>query len=969
VSHTEIYKPVHYLFEAVASARAEEVALICGEHSITYGELNRRANQLGHYLRALGIEPGMSVGLCLPRSIEMVVGMLGILKSGAAYLPLDQSFPLERLSFMLDDASPSVIVTLSALEDRLPTWWGQVVRLDEDAATIGANPSENLNVELTAESLFNVIYTSGSSGRPKGSLIPHRSVPGVLLNVDYARFDRQTVLLHYSSISWDAGTFEIWCPLLNGGKCVLMPFSAQFTPAEMADTLRGHAVNTLFLNNAVFNLLVDMLPDALAGVDQLLVGGEVMSMAHLRKYRQMFPGTQFRHVYGPSECTVFSTAWEVPEVIPEDARSIPIGRPVGDRKVYILDTNLRRVPVGVPGELCIAGPAVALGYLNRPDQTAARFVSNPFADGAYGTLYRTGDRVRLLADGTIDFLGRADRQVKLRGFRIELDEVEHALTSHPAIREAAVILREDRPGDKRLVAYFTPDMNYRLGEDDRELVSRHVEGWASIFDEHIYSSPSHAVDPLFNTTGWISNYDNSPIPVEHMQTWADDIVEHALADSPADVLELGCGTGMLLFQIAPHTRSYLAYDISRACLDYIRCQNPPAQVQLALRAAHELDGIASCSLDLVILSSVVQYFPGTEYLREVIDRCLELLRPGGRILLADIRNLDWVEHFHASVQLHQAQSHAIAGSIRKSVCSAIARETELVVSPAFFAEHWPSSTHVFLQRNVFPNELNRFRFHVVIYKGEAPGDGDIREGAELPRDRVAVEERILNLLEQHPEMTASELRMRASAPAPQAAADSAAYVVRPRPGVLTANAPLRTHAAPAIISELRSALVAVMPDFMVPSAFVAMEVLPRNASGKIDFAALPDPALARSASHGKYAAPRNDLEQVIANTYARLLNLERAGRNDNFFDLGGHSLLATQLTSRLRELLRTDVPLRQVFEHPTVAALAEWLVANEPKPGMMAAVAALRLKLESMPETEARQLLSARMADPPSQAL
>jgi amino acid adenylation domain-containing protein len=969
VTHSEIYRPVHTLFEAVASERSEDIALVCGEVSISYAELNRRANRLAHYLRGLGIDSGMTIGLCLPRSIDMVVGMLGILKAGAAYLPLDQSFPLERLSFMLDDASPAAIVTLSALESRLPTWWGQVVCLDEDIPAIDACPPENPTIEVTPESLFNVIYTSGSSGQPKGSLIPHRSVPGVMLNVDYARFDEQTVLLHYSSISWDAGTFEIWCPLLNGGKCVLMPYSAQFTPAEMAAALRQHSVNTLFLTNAVFNLLVDMLPDALAGVDQLLVGGEVMSMLHLRKYRQNFPGTVLRHVYGPSECTVFSTAWEVPPAIPESATSIPIGRPVGDRKVYILDANLRRVPVGVPGELCIAGPAVALGYLNRPDQTEAHFVPNPFATGTYGTLYRSGDRARLLADGVIDFLGRADRQVKLRGFRIELDEVEHALTSHPAVREAAVILREDRPGDKRLIAYFSPDINYRLADDDRELVGRHIEGWASIFDEHIYTPHSRAVDPLFNTTGWISNHDNSPIPEDHMRAWADDIVDHALANSPAAVLELGCGTGMLLFRIAPHTRSYTGYDISSACLDYIRRQNPPAQVQLVRSAAHELDGIAPGSLDLVILSSVVQYFPGAEYLREVIDRCLELLRPGGRILLADLRNFDWLEHFHASVQVHQAQSDATSGAIRKAVHSTISRETELVVSPAFFAEHWPSSTHVFLERNTFSNELNRFRFHAIIYKGAAPATGNIQEVDALPKERLRAEELILDLLERCPEMNAAELRTQAYAPAPQPVLDNGIYVVRPRPGVFTTNAPLRTHAAPAIIHELRRSLAEVMPDFMVPSAFVPMEALPRNASGKVDFAALPDPAFARSAGHGKYAAPRGDLEQLIANTYAALLNLERAGRNDNFFDLGGHSLLATQLTSRLRELLRTDVPLRKIFERPTVAGLAEWLTANEAKPGMMAAVAALRLKLEAMPETEARQLLSARMADAPSQKL
>jgi amino acid adenylation domain-containing protein len=851
-----------------------------------------------------------------------------------------------------------VIVTLATLEDRLPTWWGQVVRLDEDADTIAACEDGNSATEITGEGLFNIIYTSGSTGRPKGSLIPHRSVPGVMLNVDYATLDEGTILLHYSSMSWDACTFEVWCPLLNGGRCVLMP-SEKFTPADMAEALRSNSVNTLFLTNAVFNLLVDVLPDALAGVRQLLVGGEVMSMDHLRRYRQRFPETQLRHVYGPSECTVFTTAWPVPAEIPA-AKTIPIGRPAGDRKVYVLDANLKRLPVGAPGELCVAGPAVALGYLNREEQTAARFVPNPHGDGANGTLYRSGDRVKLLADGAVEFLGRMDRQVKLRGFRIELEEVEQALTTHPAVREGAVILREDSPGEKRLVAYFSPNPEYRVADDEDELASRHIEGWASIFDEHIYGPDNKPQDPLFNTAGWISNYDNTPIPDEQMRVWAADIVDRALAAQPADVLELGCGTGILLFQIAPHCRTYRGHDISAASLDYIRRQGPPPQTQLAQLAAHELDGIVPESLDLVILSSVVQYFPGVDYLREVLDRSLGLLRPGGRILLADLRNFDWLEHFHASVQLHQAAGQISCESLAAGVRAAIGRERELAVSPRFFAE-FGDSARLWLQRGSAANELNKFRYHAVIYKGPAPDVEDARRVAELPNARLAAERTILDLMRRRPELSAAGLRALAPKDAAEPDPDTC-YAPAPLAGPPLANHPLRSQATPSLIPELRRALGAAMPDFMIPSAFVPMEALPRNAAGKVDFAALPKPGSARPELQDAYVAPRSDVETLIADTYAKLLHLERAGRNDDFFDLGGHSLLATQLASRLRELLRADVPLRKIFEHPTVAGLAEWLVANEPKPGMMAAVAALRLKLDAMPEAEARAMLAQRQA-------
>ena len=462
-----------------------------------------------------------------------------------------------------------------------------------------------------------------------------------MLNVDYARFDESTVILHYTSMSWDACTFEVWCPLLNGGRCVLMP-ADKFTPAGMAEVLRTNRVNTLFLTNAVFNMLVDVQPDAIEGIEQLLVGGEMMSMDHLRRYRERFPNQRFTHVYGPSECTVFTTAWPVPADLGA-AKTIPIGRPVGDRKVYVLGPNLKRLPVGIIGELSVAGPAVALGYLHREEQTAAKFVPNPYGESAYGTLYRTGDRARLLANGDIEFLGRMDRQVKLRSFRIELEEIEQALTAHPGVREAAVLLREDQPGDKRLVAYCSANPDYRIAEDESDLTSRQVEGWASIFDEHIYSGGARPADPLFNTAGWVSSFDNMPIPDEELRVWAKDIVDRALEGRPRDVLELGCGTGMLLFQIAPHCASYTGYDVSAASLDYIRAQSPPPQVHLVQRAAHELDGIAPASVDLIILSSVVQYFPSEDYLRNVLERSLELLRPGGRILLADLRSLEWLE--------------------------------------------------------------------------------------------------------------------------------------------------------------------------------------------------------------------------------------------------------------------------------------------------------------------------------------
>jgi amino acid adenylation domain-containing protein len=1028
------YRPVHTLFEDVAAIHPDAVALVGPEGTLLYRELNERANQLAHYLLNLGVAPGMPVGLCLERSLDMVIAMLGILKANAAYLPLNPDFPLERLSMMIGDASPGVVLTDSRLEANLPTYWGQVVLIDAEADRIADCSTENPATAVDAEGLFCVIYTSGSTGQPKGTLIPHRAVPGVMLDVDYARFDERTVLLQHCSSSWDASIFEICCPLLHGGRCVLMP-AGKRTAGEMADVLRRQEVNTLFLTNALFNMLVDTLPEALAGVDQMLVGGEVMSMDHLRRYRERFPDTHLSHVYGPSECTVFTTAWTVPREL-GPARTIPIGTSVGDRKVYILDASLNRMPIGVPGELCIGGPAVALGYLNRDGITASKFVPNPYAQDGYTTLYRSGDVARFQPDGTIEFLGRMDRQVKLRGFRIELEEVELAILAHPGVREAAVALREDQPADKRLVAYVTPNPRFQPAEDaDTGAADQQVEGWASIFDEHVYAGQHQTADPLFNTTGWSSSYDGTPIPDPQMRIWAGDIVAKALEGQPQDVLELGCGTGMLLFQIAPRCRSYVGYDISAASLDHVRQQMSRAgtaldHVTLVHRAAHEMHELEPESLDLMILSSVVQYFPDQDYLRTVLERCLELLRPGGRILLADLRNLEWLELFHASVQLYQAETGQTGESLGRRIREVMERETELLVAPAFFAElqaHNPrlAAVHLHLQRGVAANELNRFRYHAILQThpspapatgGDAPLDGreldeeqlrdrlarrperlDLRD---LPNERLCIELLLSELLRESPHLTAGELRSALAdralrgidpercdqlaeefgyrvrlSPAPDPSRFDACFLrgdlpgdfpavprVRPPDGRPVANQPLKSHARPKLIPELRRHLGVNLPDFMVPSAFVLMESLPRTAVGKVDHAALPKPGAARPELQGAYVAPQGDAETVIANQFTKLLNLERVGRHDNFFELGGHSLLATQLASRLRSSFRIDLPLRKVFEGPTVAELALYLVAHESKPNAVASIAALRLKMDAMSEEEVQSLLADKQA-------
>ncbi|MUG96546.1 amino acid adenylation domain-containing protein [Scytonema sp. UIC 10036] len=445
------YKCIHSLFEEQVEKTPKAVAVVYEKQNLTYRELNNRANQLAHYLQALGVKPEVRVGICVERSPLMVIGILAILKAGGVYVPLDPAYPSERLAFMLGDVQASILLTQTHLCDRLPIQNQTVVNLDSDWEIIAQYKEENLSTEVICENLAYIIYTSGSTGTPKGTEVPHRSFIGFMFGVDYIHLDAELVWLQHSSISWDGLTLELWPPLLYGGRCVLYPDKIP-TPEGLSRIIQEQGVNTLFLTTALFNLTIDKMPEGLSGVKQLLFGGEVVSILHVRRALELLPKTQIIHAYGPSECTVFTSCYPLPKQLPQNVRSIPIGKPIGDRTVYLLDSDLRRVPLEVPGELYVGGTSVARGYLNQPTLTREKFIPNPFVEGE--TLYKTGDLARHLPDGNLEFIGRIDTQVKIRGFRIELEEIEAVLIQHPDVKQVLVVVREDEPANKYLVAYL-----------------------------------------------------------------------------------------------------------------------------------------------------------------------------------------------------------------------------------------------------------------------------------------------------------------------------------------------------------------------------------------------------------------------------------------------------------------------------------------------------------------------------------
>jgi amino acid adenylation domain-containing protein len=441
-------KCIHELFEAQAAAHPEAVAVECEDARVSYGELNAQANRLAHHLRALGVKPDDRVAICVERSIELVTAELAVLKCGAAYVPIDASFPEERQAYMIRDCDAKLVLVREGKE--LPEGLA-ATRVEIDAAGLPEEGVDNLGVEVDSELSAYVMYTSGSAGQPKGVIVPHRAVGRLVLNNGYLKFEASDRVAFAANPAFDATTMEVWGPLLNGGCIVVIDQGTVLNPNRFSTVLKEQAVTVLFLTTALFNSYV-ATSGIFSSLRALLTGGERNDPFAFRQVLHKGAPKHLIHCYGPTETTTFAITSEV-VAVPEGMGTIPIGRPISNTRIYILDGRGHPAPVGVAGELYIGGAGVARGYLNRPDLTAERFIASPFVAG--DRLYRTGDLARYLPDGDIEFLGRNDYQVKIRGFRIECGEIEARLGQHPGVREAVVVARQDGSGDQALVAYYT----------------------------------------------------------------------------------------------------------------------------------------------------------------------------------------------------------------------------------------------------------------------------------------------------------------------------------------------------------------------------------------------------------------------------------------------------------------------------------------------------------------------------------
>ena len=504
---------IHRIFEQQAHKTPSAVAVVSDQHQFTYAELNEKANQLARFLIQSGVTPGARVALCLSRSAEVIVSLLGILKAGAAYVPVDPTYPAPRIQYLVEDCGAPVLLTNRALAAKLPELKTDIILLDADWVAIAIEDSSNLPLEGAGNDLAYVMYTSGSTGNPKGVLVPHRAVLRLVQNNHFASFDADEIFLQLAPLSFDASTFEIWGALLNGAQLVIAA-GDRVTPEEIGRQIAQYGVTTMWLTAALFHLIVTEYIDILRPLRQLLAGGDSLSLTHVRRVCEEVPDIRLINGYGPTENTTFTCCH--PITLQSTAQgNVPIGRPIANTRVYLLDARRAPVPIGVAGELYAAGDGLALGYLNVPELTAEKFVSHTFSNGVTEKLYRTGDLARYRPDGTIEFLGRIDTQVKIRGYRIELGEIEYALEQSPKVKSAVVAVRtdwvspNDMPGDKRLVAYVVPAVE----DDPAALVPELREYLHSQLPEYMRPAAIMLIDSIPHTANGKVDRRALPAPV------------------------------------------------------------------------------------------------------------------------------------------------------------------------------------------------------------------------------------------------------------------------------------------------------------------------------------------------------------------------------------------------------------------------------------------------------------------------
>ncbi|KRE95923.1 hypothetical protein ASG87_16835 [Frateuria sp. Soil773] len=889
----------------------DAIAVEYGSAQMRYAELDRFSRQIAAALRPA---PEAHVGVLMHRCLELPAVLLGVMRAGGSYVPIDPDFPIGRIRSMVHDARIGTIIAGSDTALDLDT---SLVRSVDDLCR--QTVDEWVPPIVHAEQLAYTIYTSGSTGRPKGAMNTHRGLLNRLLWMQRAYgIGPGSRILQKTPFAFDVSVWEFFWPIMFGATVVVAPPGCHRDFQALGRLIADAGITHLHFVPSMLEAFLQVQGEArYPELQRIFCSGEALPTPVAEAVLKRYPHVALENLYGPTEAAIDVSHHACAAGEPTPAQ--PIGVAISKTRLSVLDPELRAVQPGRAGELFIQGVSLARGYAGRPGMTAERFIPAPEGHGE--RMYRTGDLVSERADGVIDFLGRNDFQVKVNGQRIELGDIENHLRAHPDVAMAHVMAREGPAQRTALVGYLCLSEQAALR---RQVVQDHVDAWSEMY-ESAYQDLGHAgQNAAENFLTWNSSYDGLPLPLEAMRAWADEAASRILACTPRRVLEIGCGSGIIAQRILPAVMHYRGVDPSAKALQYLDATLRPedrekTQVQPAF--AHQVVGLLD-DIDLVVLNSVIQYFPDATYLAAVLDQCLST-GTVKTIFIGDVRDLCTLDAFLVSIEcsLHPDLDPE---TLRQRVAQRRELETELLLAPRWFMQ-WAERSGAGVSVSILPkqfgfdNELSRYRYDVVVHRSVAPkveegacdADAILTPGHRAQADEEPLESR---LGIDHPGRTGT--RPLPASPTAAWSPSNSVYnpVVEP-----SANLPLRRALTQAANSSLKAYLKERLPAYMVPERLVVLEHMPVNSSGKVDRAALPSPW---RLFQGACASPPEDpLARQIHDIWAELLSAPVVPLDCSLVELGGDSITVAQMAMQCAQC-GLPVTLALVQAHPTIASLA-----------------------------------------------
>ena len=965
------------LLAAAVAADPDAVAVLDGAREVSYRELDEWSTRLARLLIEAGVGPEGAVGVAMDRCVELVVAWWAVIKAGGAYVPVDRAHPVERIATVLDAVGAVCVLTCGA-DTVAGAGSCPVLRIEGlDVSGRCADPITDADrlASLHPDNTAYVIFTSGSTGVPKGVAVSHAGLLGVAAaQREVFGLGADARVLMVAAPTFDASVFE-WLLAVGSGAALVVAPPEAYGGETLTALLQRQQVSAAVLTPSVLSSLDRARLD---GVETLITAGEACPAELAAAWA---PGRRMFNAYGPTEATIWATC-----TAPLSAgRRVGIGAPIPGVCALVLDGRLNPAPVGVMGELYLGGPALARGYMGRAGLTAERFVANPYGDlGA--RMYRTGDLVRWTGAGTLDYLGRADTQIKLRGQRIELGEIENTLLGCPQVTHAAATVHYGSTTGSHLLAYVTLE-HTSTADHDVEI----VEQWQHVYDE-LYDAEVAVSGFGMDFRGWNSSDTGDPIPLEEMVEWRSATVDRIMALQPRRVLEIGVGSGLVLSQIAPVCGEYWGTDFSAPTVQTLQAavaaQSWGDRVRLRVQPADVADGLPQGHFDVVVLNSVVQYFPSAGYLAEVIGTAVDLLAPGGALFIGDVRNHSLQGAFQTAVALAHTPATADTAEVRQRVQRAMLGEPELLLAPEFFttwAAAHPSVAGLDIEakRGLADNELNRYRYDIVVHKTPTP----VRSLAGAPTwtwtQCAGLSGLRTELISQRPPIVriteiprtgvitdvGVEQALGAGLPRAEALAQASAGSEAVIPEQLHRLGETTGYRVAVTWGAALGTLDAVfltptdpehnspLTDLYLPSAGphrsthandphtnTKISAVRQQLSARLPDYMVPTQIVVLDefplTSSGKidrkalpapvfaatsFRAPQTPTEKIVAAVFAEVLGMDRVGVDDDFFALGGDSLIAIRVSARLQLALGRDVPVRYLFDASTVGGLADYL--------------------------------------------